>query len=284
MNDPENLQEALARLGELIETDPAQRARPLDAADVRVLLAGRLARATAEAAEVARGSDDPGRRADWRAVVREVFEQDLIGGSGATPGGRMISECDEIVLARTEVPALLLANYVRRRYAILDAAGRELGEVQQLSNPSHPGLSPHPILDVPDLHFNVLDRTIGRTFTFRRAGDQLYILDEVDTQLGFVAFKPGEYPADYKIVSCLDRGMMQVKTDPDRPYSLRVFGSIGDEIGSIERRFLAAGPFLDDENRMRIRVEAGRVSPGQRWGLVAAALLAGVGDEEPPAS
>ena len=55
---------------------------------------------------------------------------------------------------------------------------------------------------------------------------------------------------------------------------------LADEIGTIERRFVGLGPFLDDTNRMRIRLEPGRVSPGQRWGLVVAALLAGVDDEE----
>jgi hypothetical protein len=280
MTDPENLEQALELLEELLEADPAPRRRERDDSALQELLALRLVRAAAEVEEAARGSDAPSpARPDMQAIVREIVLRDLVANSGTTQGGRMISECDEVVLCRTEVSALLQTNCVRRRYAILDPAGRGLGEVHQLSNPSRPELAPRPILEIPDLRFHVLDRTIGRTFAFQRSGDQLYILDEVDTQLGFVHFKSGEVPASYRVISSLDRGMIQAKAAPERPFALQVFGSTGDEIGMIERRFVGLGPFLDDTNRQRIRFEPERVSPGQRWGLVATALLAGVDDE-----
>lgn len=280
MADPRNQEEALELLQALIEADPALRDRPRDEPLLHELLRRRLARAEAEAEEAARRSDGPNRSPDVPGVVREILQDDLVANPTTTPGGRMISECDEIVLAWNEVTPLLLSNYVRRCYAILDAAGRELGEVHQISNPSRGELAAHPLLDHSDLQFQVLDRTVGQTFVFRRAGAQLYILDEVGTQLGFVHFKPGEALPSYKVVSSLDRGMIQLRTDCDRPYRLRVFGNIGDEIGTIQRRFVGPSPYLDETNRMRIRVEPGRVSPGQRWGLVAVAVLAGIDDEE----
>jgi hypothetical protein len=41
------------------------------------------------------------------------------------------------------------------------------------------------------LHFQILDRTTGLTFSPRRAGDQLYLLDEANTQLVAVALLAG---------------------------------------------------------------------------------------------
>ncbi len=55
--------------------------------------------------------------------------------------------------------------------------------------------------------------------------------------------------------------------------------TVGEEVGRIERRFVGFGPFLRDVNQIRIRMEPSRLSPGQCWGLVAAALLAGIDDE-----
>jgi hypothetical protein len=167
---------------------------------------------------------------------------------------------------------------VSRRYSIEDPAGREFGEIQQVSNPARPVVAAATLLDLPELRFDVLDRTVGQTFTLRRAGDQLFVLDEIDTQLGFVQFKQGAGHS-YRVISSLDRGMMQVRENPARPFQLQVIGTVGVEIGTLERRFVGLGSFDGRANCIRIRVAPGRVSPGQRLGLLAAALLSGIDDE-----
>jgi len=277
MADPEKLNDAITELRELVEADPALVRRiERDAAaysweSLELLLARRLQRAAAEAAEA--GS----RACDVSGVVREIVQDDLVANPGATPGGRMLSECDELVLRQTDVPGLLVSNYVSRRYTIEDAAARELGEIQQVSNPARPVVAASALLDLPELRFDVLDRTIGQTFCFRRAGDQLFVLDEAGTQLGFVHFK--ETPSLYKVISSLDRGMLQIRPAVERPFQLLVFDNVGDEIGALERRFVGLGPFAGETNCIRVRVEPGRISPGQRLGLLATALLAGIDDE-----
>lgn len=276
MADPEHLEKAIGELRELVGADPALRARvgtrgPLAWNAVEQLLALRLARAEQEAVEL--GAAD----LDVHGVVRTIVDDDL--PASPTPGPRMVSECDDLVLRRTRVSSLLVTNYVSRRYAIEDALARELGEVQQVSNPAQPVVAAAALLDLPDLRFDVLDRTNGQTYTFRRAGDQLFILDEADTQLGFVHFKGEPGAHGYRVISSLDRGMMRVRPRPEHPFDLLVFDNVGDEIGRIERRFVGLGEFEGDTNCLRIRVEPGRVSPGQRFGLIATALLAGIDDE-----
>jgi hypothetical protein len=261
MADPENLQEALVRLHELVEADPSLRDRLADEStevsldSLRELLVQRLTRAAAEACEAGSAC------VDLEAVVREIVQDDLVANPSTTPSGQMISECDELVLRWTEVSG--------SKYAIEDAAGRSLGEIQR-------------VVAAPDLRFDVLDHIVGQTYAFRRSGDQLYILDELDAQLGFVHFKDdGSLPRrlGFKVISSLDRGMLHVCPRAQRPYQLQIASSIGDEIGTIERRFVGLGPFSSDTHRLRIRMQPGRISPSQRLGLIATALLAGIDDE-----
>ena len=53
-----------------------------------------------------------------------------------------------------------------------------------------------------------------------------------------------------------------------------------DVIGMVERGWSGLGAFLTGGNRMRIRVDPGEVTPEQRWGLLAAALLADLSSED----
>jgi hypothetical protein len=285
MADPERLEDALAELRALVEADSALRSRLAGGSPswgaVAKLLERRLDRAAAEARE--RGHAD----VDTGAVVREIFESDLQASRTARFAGRRISECDELVLRWTEVPGLLASNYVSRRYAIVDHAGRELGEIHQVSNPARPVLPAAALLDLAELRFDVLDRTIGHTYAFRRAGEQLFVLDELGRQLGFVHFKAHGSPprsSGFRVISSLDRGMMQVRALPERPFRLQVFDFAGVEVGLIDRRYVGLGEFTGDSNCIRLRVEAGRASPGQRLGLIATALVAGIDDEPGPAS
>ncbi len=284
--DLESLQAARQLLQDLVERDPSLNSRSVDGSSIAAydaasdLLERRLERAAAENREAVALGLTPASESDRRAeVVREILQRDLVADPGSLPGGRMISECDELILSERAVNELLYENFVRRRYVIRDAAGRELGELQQMANPSRLDVSRSSPLTQSDFHFHVLDRTTGQTFSFERVGDQLYVLDEVDSQLGFVHFKAGARPASFKVISCIDRGMLQVKPAPDAPFLLRIVGNFGDEIGMIERRYVGLGPFFEDGNQMRIRADGRFVSPGHRWGLVATALLAGVDDE-----
>jgi hypothetical protein len=283
MADPERHKDALAELRALVDADSALRSRLAGRSPswdaVAKLLDRRLARAAAEAHEQGH------TRVDAAAVVREIVESDLSANRDARSAGRRISECDELVLRRTEVSSLLATHHVSRRYAIEDRAGRELGEIQQVSNPARPVVAPTRLLALADLRFDVLDRTIGHTYRLSRAGEQLFVLDEVGRQLGFVHFKAHGAPprsSGFRVISSLDRGMMQVRAQAERPFRLQIFDFAGGEVGWIDRRYVGLGAFSSDTNCIRVRVEPGRASPGQRLGLLATALLAGIDDETRP--
>jgi hypothetical protein len=285
MIDPELLQDAERLLRDFLEHTPSH---PLCASEAAAdptfagvceLLARRMARAQAEDFEIAGlGAPTRPRRERQSELLRDVLERDLARAPVAPPG-RMVSQCDELILVQDASGAPSRASAPGHRYAIHDTAGRELGEVEHAALPAAPGRQPASILDLSDLCWKALDRTTGRSFWFRRAGDHLHLLDAAGAQIGFVHFKAGAPLEGFKILSSLDRGMMQVKRNPARPYLLSVHGNVGDEIGTLERRFVGLGPFLRDMNQIAVRVQSGKVSPGQRWGLIAAALLAGVDDE-----
>lgn len=248
--------------------------------EARHLLVLRLGRAAAEATLAERLGAPPPAVADREdAVVSEALRDARAVRAAPASVGRLISQSDELVLCEGTVSAQACTPAVLRRYVVCDAAGRELGEVQQVAGTGPAVTPPSSVRLASDLHFHVLDRVCGQTFVFERAGDPLYVLDELGHQHGFVQWKPGEEPAAFRIVSSLDRGIVQVKTDAAHPFCLRVIDNVGEEVGRIERRFVGFGPFLRDVNQIRIRMEPSRLSPGQCWGLVAAALLAGIDDE-----
>ena len=210
--DLESLQAARQLLHDLVERDPSLKSRSVDGSSMAAydaasdLLERRLERAAAENREAVALGLTPASESDRRAeVVREILQRDLVADPGSLPGGRTISECDELILSERAVNELLYES--------------------------------------------------------------------------FVHFKAGARPASFKVISCIDRGMLQVKPAPDAPFLLRIVGNFGDEIGMIERRYVGLGPFFEDGNQIRIRADGRFVSPGHRWGLVATALLAGVDDE-----
>jgi hypothetical protein len=77
-------------------------------------------------------------------------------------------------------------------------------------------------------------------------------------------------------------GEVRVKGSILRPFTLEIRDCVDDPIGTIERGWSGLGAFLTGGNRMRIRVRPGEVTPEQeqRWGLLAAALLADLSAED----
>jgi hypothetical protein len=135
---------------------------------------------------------------------------------------------------------------------------------------------------VPDLTFRV--RTVGgETYTFTRSrgfrSDGVEVRDPGGRTVGFVSWSPALLKRRYHVVSTMDRGSLTVVSQILRPFTHEIVTEDGENAGSIVRGWSGLGGFLTGGNRMRIQTAPARVTPGQRWGLLAAALLADLSGE-----
>jgi hypothetical protein len=297
MVDRNRLLEELRRMKELIRTDPQVLAQfdrdgngVIDGEEweeVRQLVTRRLEREEAEAEEAqslaaAAGQEQPGQA---QAMAAGVVAQDILEGDLADRSGQGGSLTDARVLVLEQQGGLgqLVEGMSRREYTICSGDGTHLGVIQQQQNEMLQNLGSRSIFDVPDLDFRVVDNA-GNTIIFRRsqgmASEQIDVLDGGGGQLGYVKWKLSLLGRKFHVVSTLDRGALTVKTNLLKPFTLQVLDHDDNEVGRIERGWSGLGGFLTGGNRMRIQLKkSARLSAGQRWGLLAAALLADLGAE-----
>lgn len=295
--DQERLREELRRMRVLIEKDPATRAR-FDAdgngvidgdewEQVRQLVIRRLEREEAEQALASRLAAEAGERfaapaTTPGAVAQAIYEGDLPASRGGAAAPASIAEADEMVLEQQGGLGRLIEGMVRRRYAVFAADGSPLGTVEQVENELLQNLTNRSLFEVPDLHFRVVDAGTGTSMTFRRArGLALDRIDVVDAAGLFHAGVEWKFSLLGRkfVVRAGAAGEVTVKSTLFRPFTLEILDLVGDPIGRIERGWSGLGAFLTGGNRMRIRVDPGELSPDQRWGLLAAALLADLSAE-----
>jgi len=83
----------------------------------------------------------------------------------------------------------------------------------------------------------------------------------------------------YHVTALMERGALAVQGKILKPFTMEITNDIGETIGTVVRGWSGLGGFLTGGNRMRIHVRPGSVTPNQRWGLIAAALLEDLGSE-----
>jgi len=297
--DRERLRDELRRMRTLIQKDPEILARfdtdgngVIDGHEweqVRQLVIQRLEREEAEAIEAGRLASVAGEAFAATAiapgsVAHAIYEADLPLTRSATslPGG--IAEADEMVLEQQGGLGQIFEGMVRRRYSVFSADGSLLGSIDQVENEMMQGLTNRSLFEIPDLHFRVTDGGTGATTTFRRsqglARDCIDVIDPTGMYRASVEWKLSLLGKKFAVQPAGEGGEVRVKGSILRPFTLEIRDCVDDPIGTIERGWSGLGAFLTGGNRMRIRVRPGEVTPEQRWGLLAAALLADLSAED----
>ena len=296
--DRERLREELRRMRVLIEKDPATLARfdtdgngVIDGHEweqVRQLVIQRLEREEAEDAEAMRLAAEAGERfaataATPGAVAHAIYEGDLPANLGSAALPVSIADADEMVLEQQGGLGQVFEGMVRRRYAVLAADGSPLGTVEQIESEMVQNLTNRSLFEIPDLHFRVTDAGTGATMTFRRtqglARDRIDVVDAAGLYHANVEWKLSLLGKKFVIQPAGEGGEITLKSTILRPFTLEIRDLVDDPIGTVERGWSGLGAFLTGGNRMRIRVNPGEVTSEQRWGLLAAALLADLSAE-----
>jgi hypothetical protein len=296
MTDRQRLSWELRKMKELINNDPQIRARfdpngdgTIDGEEweqVRQLVIQRIEREAAEAAEAEQLAGEDGEPLQERTeeviglVAQQIYDTDL----QAPPVGPVtgIGEASELVLEQEGGLGQLLEGMCRRNYSILAPDGSSLGTVQQVESEMLQNMTHTDPFSLPDLSFRV--RTMsGEVHTFTRSqglqSDGVEVQDPGGRSMGFVSWTPALLKRKYQVVSTMDRGSLTVQSQFLRPFTLQIINEGGQNVGTIVRGWSGLGGFLTGGNRMRIQTDPKRVTPGQRWGLLAAALLADLAGE-----
>lgn len=278
----------------LIEKDPEVKARfdtdgngVIDGHEweqVRELVIARLEREMAEEALGRESGAEAGETLGTPVpglIAEKIFDGDL-QSPVALP--HSIGEADCMVLEQQGGLSQVFEGTFRRRYAVLDADGGPLGTVEQVESELALGMAAHQIFEHPDLHFRVTDAGTGTVTTFRRtqglARDCIDVIGPAGLYRASVEWKLSLLGRKFEVSPAGEGGIMTVKSTLRRPLTLSVLDCVDDPIGRIDRGWSGLGAFLTGGNRMRIRVNPGEVTPEQRWGLLAAALLADVSAEK----
>ncbi len=216
------------------------------------------------------------------SIAQGIYDSDLPSSSGSTPASTRIEAATELILEQQGGLAQICEQLFRRRYAVLAADGTVLAEVQQVENEMLQNLTNSSIFSQPDLSFQVTVAATGESITFRRSSEflaeQVVVLDSSGGQQAIVHWKASLVGKKFRISGSMDPGTLQVKSSIFKPFTLTILGALGNEIGTIERGWSGLGALLTGGNRMRIKLDQ-PVSNGQLWGLLAASLLADLGDE-----
>lgn len=298
MVDANRLRDELRRMRELIDSDPRVKARfdrdgngVIDGEEweqVRQLVIRRLER---EEAEVAARTDalieEGGAEEELPLVVgtvaAQIYEEDLpvLAGASVSPS-LALPDCHDVIVEERGLAPVF--SFLRRNYALLTPDGREIGAIEQREMEWLQGLTTRVGGGAPDLHFDVVDFTTNERYTFRRStqlfGTDIFIFDGAERQVGFVKEKLGVLKPTYRVVSTFQRAHVSVKWSLLHPFTLTVCDLMDDPVGKIERGWSGLGAFLTGPNRLRIRTDPEQFDPGFRWGLIAASILAEMGQEE----
>jgi hypothetical protein len=291
--DPERLREELRRMRVLIEKDPTTRDRfdadgngAIDGDEweqVRQLVIQRLEREEAEAALSERLAAKAGERIAATptipgAIAQAIHEGDLPASRGSSPTPESIGDADEMVLERQGVLGALFGRMVRRSYAVFAADSSPLATIEQVENELFQNLTNQSILELPDLHFRVVEAGNGNTTVFSRARglarDRIDVIDSAGRFCAAVEWKFSLLGRKLVVQPAGEGGPVTVTGSIFHPFTLELQDLVDDPIGRIEHGWSGLGAFLTGAQRTRIWVKPGEVSPDQRWGLLAAALLA----------
>jgi hypothetical protein len=303
MIDRQRLTWELRKMRELINNDPQVRARfdrngdgTIDGDEweqVRQLVVQRIEREAAETAEAERLAQEAGEpQARTEEVIgfvaQEIYDTDL-QAQAAEPAARptsgsatSLAEASELILEQEGGLGQIFEGMCRRSYSVLTRDGSSLASVQQVENEMLQNMTHTDPFSMPDLSFRVTTSG-GDLYTFTRSqgfrSDCVEVQDPAGRPVGFVTWTPALLKREYQVVSALDRGSLTVRSQLLRPFTLQILAEDGRNVGSIVRGWSGLGGFLSGGNRMRIQTEPGCVTPGQRWGLLAAALLADLASE-----
>lgn len=305
MVDALRLRDELRRMRTLIRDDPEVKARfdkdgngTIDGAEweeVRQLVIQRLEREEAESQERARLAQEmeaAGESAELESagvahagvVAQGIYDDDLRGGGASVTTGASIGDLDEIIVQQEGGAKQFFGSTFRREYAILSPDGKPIGTVQQRENEMLQEMTNRSIFEVPDLHFDVFDALSGTRYVLRRseglARQRMGVMDEKGLMFAYTDWKFHLIWKKYEVGSTLDGSKLFVQNQLLHPFTLQILDIMEEPVGTIERGFSGLGGLLTGGNKMRIRVNAGEANPGLRFGLVAAAVLTDLAQEE----
>lgn len=305
MVDAARLRDELRRMRTLIQDDPEVKAQfdkdgngTIDGAEweeVRQLVIQRLEREEAENAERVRlaeemkAAGEPAEVESTEAVhpgviAQGIYDGELRGSAAPVAAAASIGDLDEIIVQQEGGAKQLFGSTFRREYAILSPDGRSIGTVQQRENEMLQEMTNRSLFEVPDLHFDVFDALGGTRYGLKRtegmARERMGVLDERGLLFAYTDWKFHLVWKKYEVCSALDGSKLLVQNQLLHPFTLQILDVMEEPVGTIERGFSGLGGLLTGGNKMRIQVRAGEANPGLRWGLVAAALLTDLAQEE----
>lgn len=293
MVDPDRLREELKKMRALIASDERVKARfdtdnngVIDGDEweaVRQLVVRRLEREELErqAAREEEAEDDI--PVVVGSVASRIFEDDLPTYTGAAlPSAASIQDAHDLIVEERGLGSMMPGLF-RRNYALLLPDGREVGAIAQREHEWAQQLTNRDAFTLPDLHFDVVDGSTQERYTFRRSAElfdqQIVMFDSSGSQVGYVDESFGVLKPTYRVVSTFQRSHVTVKWHLLHPFSLSILDAVDDRVGEIERGWAGLGAFLTGANRMRIKTDPERVDGAFRFGIIAACVLAEMGQE-----
>ena len=261
---------------------------------MRQLVTKRLEREQAEAEERARleqemreageatGVDTTERAAG--GVAQGIYDEDLQAFQHQTGHASSIGDLDELILQQEGGMKQIFGGAFRREYSILAADGSAIGTVQQRENEMLQNATNRSLFELPDLHFDVMEGLTGERFVFKRseglARQRIGVFDERGMMFATTDWKFHLVWRKYEVCSTRDGSKLLVQNQLLHPFTLSILDVMEENVGQIERGFSGLGGLLSGGNKMRIRIRSGEANPGLRWGLLAAALLTDLAQED----
>ncbi len=305
MVDAARLRDELRRMRTLIQNDPDVKAQfdkdgngTIDGDEweqVRQLVVQRLEREDEETAERTRLTQamqaageptelDAVHAPAAGAVAEGIYDGELSSRIASATTGGSIADFDEFILQQEGGAKQLFGNAFRREYAILSPNGSSIGSVSQRENEMIQEATNRSLFEVPDLHFDAFDALSGARYVLKRTEgltrQRMGVLDEKGLMFAYTDWKFHLVWKKYEVCSTVDGSKLLVQNQLLHPFTLKILDVMEEPVGSIERGFSGLGGLLSGGNKMRIQIRPGEANPGLRLGVLAAALLTDLAQEE----
>lgn len=292
MVDRAVLHNELKKIRHLIDTRPDIKARfdkdgngVIDGEEweeVRQLVIRRLERKEAEAAAARADNPDVSSAATppAAAVAEQVVHEDL---APVTNGSGDLQDHDELILEQGGGLGQLMEQVSFRRYTVRSRDGRELAYVQQQQNEAVQNLANKNLFDVPELDFSVSSPggpSLILTRRYQGMGMRIDVGTEGGGMLAYCQQMTTLLRLKMKVAGGTDAHPIIVQRPLLKPFTLDIRDSFDERIGVVERGWSGLGGLLSGGNLTRVSIRPEKGTPGRRLGLLAAALMIDLLEED----
>ena len=292
MVDRAALNRELKKIRHMIETRPEIKARfdrdgngVIDGDEweaVRQLAIRRLERKAAEeAAARAEATMEAGAApAEAEPAVAERIVQEDLAPAGPDAGDLTVQ--NELVVEQEGALGQVFEQMSLRRYAVRSRSGRALATLHQQQNEALQNLANRSPLDVPVLTFSlgaVGQPPLRLERHYIGMGMRIDVADPGGGILAHCQQKTGLLRPKLLVSGALDGHPLTVVKPLLRPFSYDIVDAFDEKVGTVERRWSGLGGFLSCANLTRISLRADQGTPGRRLGLIAAALMIDLSEE-----